>query len=299
MTPQEVLHAFETSRTAPVGAIRSALDAKEEMLPVFLAEIERALHTPWEELPYADSYSIMFHILGEWGDPRAYLPLARFLRLDEDTLDALLDDNLTEVSDRVMASVATEDLRPIFDIILDRDASVFARTCMLLALLRIAIERPEQRADVASFIGALHLRLETDADPYVLASWAEAVAVLRLRHLDQEAREAINKDTSNLPAYSIPEFEEDQLSAAEDPDGQWFLSNQGSPTAIDTVAEVSSWYGYSEEYLRKLDQELAEEEISTALWDEPDIAINPYRHVGRNDPCPCGSGKKYKKCCLD
>ena len=24
----------------------------------------------------------------------------------------------------------------------------------------------------------------------------------------------------------------------------------------------------------------------------------PSEHtVGRNDPCPCGSGKKYKKCC--
>ena len=22
------------------------------------------------------------------------------------------------------------------------------------------------------------------------------------------------------------------------------------------------------------------------------------RRVGRNDPCPCGSGKKYKKCCM-
>lgn len=21
-------------------------------------------------------------------------------------------------------------------------------------------------------------------------------------------------------------------------------------------------------------------------------------HIGRNDPCPCGSGKKYKKCCM-
>lgn len=21
--------------------------------------------------------------------------------------------------------------------------------------------------------------------------------------------------------------------------------------------------------------------------------------IGRNDPCPCGSGKKYKRCCLD
>ncbi|HEX4340046.1 MAG TPA: SEC-C metal-binding domain-containing protein [Polyangiaceae bacterium] len=21
--------------------------------------------------------------------------------------------------------------------------------------------------------------------------------------------------------------------------------------------------------------------------------------MGRNDPCPCGSGKKFKKCCVD
>ncbi|NGN98686.1 prepilin peptidase [Grimontia sp. S25] len=26
-------------------------------------------------------------------------------------------------------------------------------------------------------------------------------------------------------------------------------------------------------------------------------AVNPYKTVGRNDPCPCGSGKKFKKCC--
>jgi tetratricopeptide (TPR) repeat protein len=23
------------------------------------------------------------------------------------------------------------------------------------------------------------------------------------------------------------------------------------------------------------------------------------KKIGRNDPCPCGSGKKYKKCCID
>ena len=27
-------------------------------------------------------------------------------------------------------------------------------------------------------------------------------------------------------------------------------------------------------------------------------AFNPYRDVSRNDPCPCGSGKKFKQCCL-
>jgi uncharacterized protein YchJ len=25
---------------------------------------------------------------------------------------------------------------------------------------------------------------------------------------------------------------------------------------------------------------------------------NPGSKIGRNDPCPCGSGKKYKKCCM-
>ena len=25
---------------------------------------------------------------------------------------------------------------------------------------------------------------------------------------------------------------------------------------------------------------------------------NVHRDVGRNDDCPCGSGKKFKKCCL-
>jgi preprotein translocase subunit SecA len=38
---------------------------------------------------------------------------------------------------------------------------------------------------------------------------------------------------------------------------------------------------------------------------EPESGENPAEtegavaatKVGRNDPCPCGSGKKYKKCC--
>ena len=25
---------------------------------------------------------------------------------------------------------------------------------------------------------------------------------------------------------------------------------------------------------------------------------NPGAPIGRNDPCPCGSGRKYKKCCM-
>jgi uncharacterized protein len=26
-------------------------------------------------------------------------------------------------------------------------------------------------------------------------------------------------------------------------------------------------------------------------------SVNPYKEIGRNDPCPCESGKKFKQCC--
>jgi len=37
-------------------------------------------------------------------------------------------------------------------------------------------------------------------------------------------------------------------------------------------------------------------------WDDeypqlPYVKESP--DIGRNDPCPCGSGKKYKKCCMN
>ncbi len=30
-------------------------------------------------------------------------------------------------------------------------------------------------------------------------------------------------------------------------------------------------------------------------WDKPEVTH--HAKIARNEPCPCGSGKKYKKCC--
>jgi hypothetical protein len=34
-------------------------------------------------------------------------------------------------------------------------------------------------------------------------------------------------------------------------------------------------------------------------YNHSKIFINDNKKVGRNDPCPCGSGKKYKNCCMN
>ena len=47
---------------------------------------------------------------------------------------------------------------------------------------------------------------------------------------------------------------------------------------------TTTWYGYTNN-----------DEVSGS-GKEP---IRAMERIGRNDPCPCGSGKKYKKCCLN
>ncbi|NLJ28240.1 MAG: hypothetical protein GX433_09530 [Deltaproteobacteria bacterium] len=56
---------------------------------------------------------------------------------------------------------------------------------------------------------------------------------------------------------------------------------------------IASKYNMSREELEKLLHEYQESRRQMALANH--LVIHK---AGRNDPCPCGSGKKYKKCCL-
>jgi len=40
--------------------------------------------------------------------------------------------------------------------------------------------------------------------------------------------------------------------------------------------------------------DIKEKQLKQSLSNTPK---KPLVKVGRNEPCPCGSGKKYKKCC--
>jgi tetratricopeptide (TPR) repeat protein len=44
--------------------------------------------------------------------------------------------------------------------------------------------------------------------------------------------------------------------------------------------------------------ELADAPVKRRMTPPPVPEATAYEGVGRNDPCPCGSGKKYKQCCL-
>ncbi len=63
-------------------------------------------------------------------------------------------------------------------------------------------------------------------------------------------------------------------------------------------AAQSSLVDFTRKIERKKDKELAELQFAgggTATTDRKQAIAS--KKAGRNDPCPCGSGKKYKKCC--
>ena len=53
---------------------------------------------------------------------------------------------------------------------------------------------------------------------------------------------------------------------------------------------------------QEVKREKVAKETGTAGSGEATVKKQPVRNaakkVGPNDPCPCGSGKKYKKCCM-
>ncbi len=62
----------------------------------------------------------------------------------------------------------------------------------------------------------------------------------------------------------------------------------------DAVGTLESWSRRGED----VDEETFDEEAEFDDSDPEAPHVNLFRNVGRNDPCPCGSGRKYKKCCL-
>jgi uncharacterized protein YecA (UPF0149 family) len=48
-------------------------------------------------------------------------------------------------------------------------------------------------------------------------------------------------------------------------------------------------------FLRRREAQL--KEVGATLWHSVAKAAQTAPKTGRNDPCPCGSGRKFKKCC--
>lgn len=108
-----------------------------------------------------------------------------------------------------------------------------------------------------------------------------------------------------LGDYLVHSWHPDQLgelTAAQlsQTDTQWdgleILATQGGPGDTSGMVEFKAWFKEGNE--RHCLHERSRFEHYQGRWVYVDGEQDPTPlKIGRNDPCPCGSTKKYKKCC--
>jgi hypothetical protein len=82
-----------------------------------------------------------------------------------------------------------------------------------------------------------------------------------------------------------------------------FYKERPEPTYLaDAISEMEGWACFK----RKDRNPKKDGAIAGKFFEDMKNSFEKYKQaapkkakIGRNDPCPCGSGKKYKKCCLD
>lgn len=152
---------------------------------------------------------------------------------------------------------------------------------------------PEQSEIYWTILGDQHEELPANKEYIIFEHYCSAphcnctklVADIREKGVDGEPL----KKPAALISYnwSSPETSCDPVLLKESPKTEIALN----------LLEVYKKHIHRKEYLERIKHQYnkVKEVVLKNLHAQ---VINPHRNVNRNDPCPCGSNKKFKKCCL-
>jgi hypothetical protein len=291
----KILHELTYAEGLPKEALNAASAQRVDMVPLFVQEIEHFLALDPGARAKSTPLFFIFHLLGEWREKAAYRPLARLLRIPRREVDAIFGDGITTTSHRVMAAVFDGDPQPLYDIILDPNAEQFIRAGMCEALAMVTL-RGELDGPVAGrFLRDAFIEMRPKAECYVWVGWQSAIAMLGMSDLKILVKKGFDRGFIDAHVLGFEHFEEDLRRGIEHPGEPRLPDDRDSTLFGDTVEELSGWYCFSEQYREDQERWRRQAEADTGRSQH---LQNPFKGIGRNDPCPCGSGKKFKKCCL-
>jgi hypothetical protein len=241
----------------------------------------------------AQLFCYALYLLAKWRETRAYPLVIRWLSLSEAASTGLSGDVLPQDGARIVAAVCGGDLEPIKRLVLNRDADEFSRGVAVAALALLAVWGEVPRDIIVDYFAWLAREGLERQTNYAWGALAAESADLEAIAVFPDLRPAF--DEGFIDPQVIGPAELDEVEAS--PRGAILARMKDRHPPIDDIATATAWWARFE--MRASNR--GAEELALAgngtLGDEP---MKPYRapqKVGRNELCPCGSGKKYKKCC--
>ena len=272
------------------AAVESIVNHREEAIPELLRILEdtvdRAAQLVAEEDYMAHLYAM--NMLAQFREARAYSPMVRFALLPGDLLDSLCGCFITQGLGNVLASVCGGELGGIQSVIENEEADEWARGAALSGLVTLVARGHKSRDEIVSyFAGLFRGKLVREWSQV----WDELVSEssdLYPGELIEDIRRAHREKLVDPRYISLDDIERDLALGKEQALAR--LAIDPHRRLVEDTAEEMSWW----DCFRETDR-VAAKAIVTPV---PAAVESKQPKTGRNDPCPCGSGKKYKKCCL-
>jgi hypothetical protein len=308
MNVDEAMRRFADRGEFPRDALQWALDNWEHAAPRFIAKLRAYAAGASGSDVNLDVLFYIIHLCGEKCDSRAYVPLCDVIANDE-TIDVWFGEAATGNLTRILINLCDGDAEPLKRALEAPEADEYARAAAMQALAYVVRAKgvlgdEEMRA----YLSRLAKEMQPRAENGVWQAWAFAVAQLGYEPLRGEVARVFSKRWIDPLEASLDEFYFDLQLARNDPHGMAAFSASGVEPFVSAIASLENWsYGDDDESEDEDDMDLAGDDLDidadAPLADDLPVRdgtpyLNPFRDVGRNDPCPCGSGKKYKKCCL-
>jgi uncharacterized protein len=302
---EQIIRNFAESDVVPVQAIHAALAASDQFVDQAAGLVGRVASGKGTKQE-VDAICVLAHVLGEIGDRRAFAPLLALCMLPEEQIELMFGDSIGGSFGNILIALSEGKEAPAMQAVLESPAVYqFARDAVFAAWTYLALTGQVEREEAERFLFEYPVRLGLEMRDFGWSSWIDAVAALGVDSQVEFARKHLRSRKSfaslfDAPPATLEDFESVWAKAKSAPSA-WEGDQRYQPFT-DTVKELSGWYGYSEEYRARQAKGLENDDegqpAGGSLFGGAYIAANPYKDVGRNDPCPCGSGKKFKKCCL-
>ena len=294
----------------PLAAATAARARWAEFAPQFRAELERVAaggSTLLDEVSgECDGlFSFAVFLAAELRDTRAYAPLLRAGHCSSERAEELFGDDVGEGFGRILASVCDGDLAPLRALAEDRDAGLWCRFAALHAQVVRVVEGEAARDEVFAYLEGLCEREADwlrragpgiDNDTAEFLTWAADVTCeLGPAPLLERIRGWCAEGLIDPTVTGLEWFEQE----AAKPVAQCLAEaaeNQGNRCVGNALAEIASWHCYAKPAPR-MAHPGPSRPAPASPWPAAAAAVRNTPKVGRNDPCPCGSGKKFKKCC--
>jgi hypothetical protein len=295
MRARALIGALAHSEGLPREAIRQCIARRDEMVPIFLGMLSDYVDDRYAIDDDEGALFLIIHIMGELGEQRSFAPLMNLLAGDPKRVETVLGDAITENLKQILISVFDGDTDRLYRVMNNPNADEFVRAAVFEAWTYFVAAGRIDRLEAEQYLSSCLSTLQPQEENYVWVAWVDAVAHLGFAGLTGMVRNAFELGRIGPMTILFDEFEEILEAASRADDPVAFVEKERIHPFSDVIGVLSRWYGFSEEYLRK---EKETEYAKRQPIQVTDPITNPHRNVGRNDPCPCGSGKKYKKCCL-